>query len=55
VSQSVDRGELSTDYEYDKRGRLRWVKPETGSGAWIEYAYQGSGASTQAGALSDWY
>jgi YD repeat-containing protein len=38
VTSTRDSAGLQTNYEYDTRDRLRWVKPATGR-AWLNYVY----------------
>ncbi|HXU29705.1 MAG TPA: RHS repeat-associated core domain-containing protein [Thermoanaerobaculia bacterium] len=39
TSAEKDVSQLQTTYEYDTLGRLTWVQPAQGHGAWTEYAY----------------
>ncbi len=39
ISAENDVSKLQTTYEYDTLGRLTWVQPATGHGAWTEYVY----------------
>ncbi len=38
-SSSKDTAEIRTDYEYEEQGRIEWIKPEAGHGAWVNYLY----------------
>jgi len=42
---STDPAGLATDYEYDKLGRLLWIKPRAGGDAWTEIRYCASSTS----------
>ncbi|MCP4683921.1 MAG: hypothetical protein GY867_00600, partial [bacterium] len=46
VRESRDMAGLVTLYERDEMGRLTWVKPEVGHGAWIQYVYTRATSST---------
>jgi hypothetical protein len=39
ISAEKDISKLEATYEYDALGRLTWVQPAQGHGAWTEYAY----------------
>jgi RHS repeat-associated protein len=48
-SRSTDPAGLFTDFEYDRLGRLTWIKPQSGHDAWIEYRHL---KATAGGALA---
>jgi hypothetical protein len=39
ISASRDSAGIQTGYEYDAMGRLKWEKPTTGNGAFVEHQY----------------
>jgi len=46
ASSSKDPAGLVTNFEYDAMGRLVWAKPESGHGAWTQYAYTPATSAT---------
>lgn len=39
IATERDTSGLATDYEYDALGRIVWIKPQAGHGAWTNYSY----------------
>lgn len=47
-SSSTDLGGLVTTFDYDSRGRLTWIKPQSGGDAWTEVDYDPAAGATPA-------